>query len=69
MLDAEVTRDDRVLLQLLLDTPEGLEADRDAALTDGLERPPASGWPIRTGFARTNAVWWAEPLPSPSFQS
>ncbi|MGB1462752.1 MAG: hypothetical protein ACPG8Q_04385, partial [Candidatus Poseidoniaceae archaeon] len=43
VLDAEVTRDDRVLLQLLPDTPEGLEADRDAALTDLLGAAPSLG--------------------------
>ena len=43
VLDAEITRDDRVLLQLLPDTPEGLESDRDAALTDLLGAAPALG--------------------------
>ena len=43
VLDAEVTRDDRVLLQLLPDAPETLESDRDAALTDLLGSAPTLG--------------------------
>ena len=43
VLDAEITRDDRVLLQLVPDAPEGMESDRDAALTGLLGAAPSLG--------------------------
>ena len=43
VLDAEVTRDDRVLVQLVPEAPSGLVADRDAALNQVLGRPAVFG--------------------------
>jgi len=43
VLDAEVTRDDRVLVQLVPEAPSGLVIDRDAALHQVLGRPAVFG--------------------------